>query len=177
LISNKPTSFGTWYALQFQAVTAIVLVDSRLDPSAATGLLNNFREEVELNFYEVCTEPSSVELDQVEVYKVLARLVKEYGSEYNKVETPSIDKKASIDNIDIGNEKMENSIQGESLAIKDDPELPGLATRPIKSAGAIYAQKRNDRLLREKVKKRKRIAIGVIIAILILIAIALLIII
>ena len=174
---QKPTSFGTWYAVQFQAVTAIVLADSRLDSNAASGLLNNFKEEFELNYFEACQEPTSVSVDELDIYKILLRLVNEYGSEYNKIEIPSIENKESIDIVDSNEEKMEKVQHSIQFVEEKVTNKPVAAARPVRTAAQLYAQKRNDRLVRENALKKKRILIGAIIAILVFLAIVVLIII
>ena len=169
---KKPTSLGNWYALQFQAVTAVVLADSRLDPSAARGLLNNFKEELCENNLDFCQDPT-LDIDTAEISKIVIRLSNEYGSEFNKIELPVVisANQCSINDESLNFEKSDTLDKPHDLHPEKVDLEQQIQPQKMKSAAALYTQKRNNRLRRENAQKKKKILIGAIIIFLIILAI------
>ena len=173
---QEKTSFGNWYALQFQAVTAAVLTCSRLDPTAARGLLLNFKEEFCKTNFDFWWDPI-LEIDTTEISKIWIRLSNEYGSEFNKVDPPDLENVSqdTINNNSFNYEKIDpfdknNCLQPDKVDIEQQ-----IQPLEVKSAAVLYAQKRRNRLKRESKQRKKKLIIGAIFIVLIITAIVLMI--
>ncbi|CAI2379250.1 unnamed protein product [Moneuplotes crassus] len=168
---KKPSSFGTWYATQFAALTTIILTDSRLDPSAAKNMLEDFETQLLEKNYGFCHDPSQ-DVDTKEISEIINKLSAEHGSEFNKVELPSIDNQQNFEIEEVKESSLQKMEKIQKFTIdssKDDLEQPQLAQPAARTAAQLYAQKRNARLQKESNQNKKRAVICIVIAIIVLI--------